>query len=161
MRAILVTLAFSLARERLVTEASTVPSCEACIRAVCWTTVFLELTSYMYKIQLSGGRNRLVEGPDRWRKALDHRRSNKRQHHQLLGVLFVEFSHQSMSLHDVDWCENSSMLTVRACQQHRLLVMHPNRAKSFPVATVVSIPLPRKTWDSRRGEWKYSEVTRQ
>ena len=28
------------------------------------------------------------------------------------------------------------MLTVQACQQHRLVVMHPNNAKSFPAATV-------------------------
>ena len=28
------------------------------------------------------------------------------------------------------------MLTVQTCQQHRLAVMHPNKAKSFPVAAV-------------------------
>ena len=27
------------------------------------------------------------------------------------------------------------MLTVQACQQHRLVAMHPNNAKSFPAAT--------------------------
>ena len=63
------------------------------------------------------------------------RPQGKRQH-QLFGVLAIEFSHESMSLHDVDLCENSSMLTVHACQQHRLVVMQPNKAKSFPAATV-------------------------
>ena len=28
------------------------------------------------------------------------------------------------------------MLTVQVCQQHRLVVMHPNNAKSFPAATI-------------------------
>ena len=28
------------------------------------------------------------------------------------------------------------MLTAQACQQHRLAVMHPNKAKSFPAATM-------------------------
>ena len=31
------------------------------------------------------------------------------------------------------------MLTVQACQQHRLAVMHPNKAKSFPAATVPAV----------------------
>ena len=31
------------------------------------------------------------------------------------------------------------MLTVQACQQHRLAVMHPNKAKSFPAATVLAV----------------------
>ena len=31
------------------------------------------------------------------------------------------------------------MLTVQACQQHRLAVMHPNKAKSFPAATVSAV----------------------
>ena len=28
------------------------------------------------------------------------------------------------------------MLTIKACQQHRLVVMQPKKVKSFPVATV-------------------------
>ena len=31
------------------------------------------------------------------------------------------------------------MLTVQACQQHRLAVMNPNKAKSFPAATVAAV----------------------
>ena len=31
------------------------------------------------------------------------------------------------------------MLTVQACQQHQLAVMHPNKAKSFPAATVPAV----------------------
>ena len=31
------------------------------------------------------------------------------------------------------------MLTVQACQQHRLAVMPPNKAKSFPAATVPAV----------------------
>ena len=34
------------------------------------------------------------------------------------------------------------MLTVQACQQHWLVVMHPNNAKSFPAATV------QQSWDT-------------
>ena len=36
------------------------------------------------------------------------------------------------------------MLTVQACQQHRLVVMHPNNAKSFPAAT----GLRQQSWDT-------------
>ena len=32
--------------------------------------------------------------------------------------------------------DNSSMLIVWPCQQHRLVVMHPNDAKSLPASTV-------------------------
>ena len=31
------------------------------------------------------------------------------------------------------------MLTVQACQQHRLAAMNPNKAKSFPVAIVPAV----------------------
>ena len=31
------------------------------------------------------------------------------------------------------------MLTMQACQQHRLAVMHPNKAKSFPAAIVPAV----------------------
>ena len=41
------------------------------------------------------------------------------------------------------------MLTVQACQQHRLAVMHPNKAKSFPAATV---PVVAKLGHRRRGK---------
>ena len=41
------------------------------------------------------------------------------------------------------------MLTVQACQQHRLAVMHPNETKSFPVATV---PVAEKLGHRRRGK---------
>ena len=41
------------------------------------------------------------------------------------------------------------MLTVQAGQQHRLAVMHPNKAKSFPVATV---PAVAKLGHRRRGK---------
>ena len=41
------------------------------------------------------------------------------------------------------------MLTVPACQQHRLAVMHPNKAKSFPAATM---PAVAKSGDRRRGK---------
>ena len=54
-----------------------------------------------------------------------------------------------MFLHDIDCCENSSMLTVQACQQHRPAVMHPNKAKSFPAATV---PAVAKLEYHRRGQ---------
>ena len=40
------------------------------------------------------------------------------------------------------------MLTVQACQQHRLAVMPPNKAKSFPAANV---PAVAKLRDRRRG----------
>ena len=40
------------------------------------------------------------------------------------------------------------MLTVQACQQHRLAVMNPNKAKSFPAATV---PAVAKLGHCRRG----------
>ena len=45
--------------------------------------------------------------------------------------------------------DNSSMLTVQACQQHRLAVMPPNKAKSFPAATV---PAVAKLGHRRRGK---------
>ena len=41
------------------------------------------------------------------------------------------------------------MLTVQACQQHRLAVMNPNKAKPFPVATV---PTVAKLGHRRRGK---------
>ena len=41
------------------------------------------------------------------------------------------------------------MLTAQACQQHRLAVMNPNKAKSFPVATV---PAVAKLGHRRRGK---------
>ena len=41
------------------------------------------------------------------------------------------------------------MLTVQACQHHRLAVMNPNKAKSFPVATV---PAVAKLGHRRRGK---------
>ena len=41
------------------------------------------------------------------------------------------------------------MLTVPACQQHRLAVMDPNKAKSFPAATV---PAVAKLGHRRRGK---------
>ena len=41
------------------------------------------------------------------------------------------------------------MPTVEACQRHRLAVMHPNKAKSFPVATV---PAVAKLGHRRRGK---------
>ena len=41
------------------------------------------------------------------------------------------------------------MLTVQACQQHRLVAMNPNKAKSFPVATV---PAVAKLGHRRRGK---------
>ena len=41
------------------------------------------------------------------------------------------------------------MLTVQVCQQHRLAVMHPNKAKSFPAATV---PAVGKLGHRRRGK---------
>ena len=41
------------------------------------------------------------------------------------------------------------LLTVQACQQYRLGVMHPNKAKSFPAATV---PAVAKLGDHRRGK---------
>ena len=41
------------------------------------------------------------------------------------------------------------MLTVQACQQHRLMVMHPNKAKSFSAATV---PAVAKLGHLRRGK---------
>ena len=42
------------------------------------------------------------------------------------------------------------MLTVQACQQHRLAVMPPNKAKSFPAATTV--PAVAKLGHRRRGK---------
>ena len=51
----------------------------------------------------------------------------------------IELSHESMFLHSIDWCENSSMLKVQACQQHRLTMMNPNKAKWFPAATVPAV----------------------
>ena len=41
------------------------------------------------------------------------------------------------------------MLSVQACQQHRLAVMHPNKGKSFPAATV---PAVAKLGHRRRGK---------
>ena len=41
------------------------------------------------------------------------------------------------------------MLTVQACQQHRLAVIHPNKAKSFSAATV---PAVAKLGHRRRGK---------
>ena len=41
------------------------------------------------------------------------------------------------------------MLTVQACQQHRLAVMNPNKAKPFPAATV---PTVAKLGHRRRGK---------
>ena len=41
------------------------------------------------------------------------------------------------------------MLTVPACQPHRLAVMHPNKAKSFPAATVFAVA---KLGHRRRGK---------
>ena len=41
------------------------------------------------------------------------------------------------------------MLTVQACQQHRLAMMPPPKAKSFPAATV---PAVAKLGHRRRGE---------
>ena len=41
------------------------------------------------------------------------------------------------------------MLIVQACQQHRLAVMHPNKAKSFPAATM---PAVAKLGHRRRGK---------
>ena len=41
------------------------------------------------------------------------------------------------------------MLTVQACQQHRLAVMHPDKAKSFPAAIV---PAEVKLGHRRRGK---------
>ena len=41
------------------------------------------------------------------------------------------------------------MLTVQACQQHRVAVMHPYKAKSFPAATV---PAVAKLGHRRRGK---------
>ena len=61
----------------------------------------------------------------------------------------IEFSHESMSLHDIDWCENSSMLTVQACQQHRVVAMNPSKAKLFPTA---SMPAVAKLGHRRRGK---------
>ena len=50
------------------------------------------------------------------------------------------------------------MLTVQACQQHRLAVMHPNKAKSFPAATVSVVA---KLGRRRRGKrWARSEERR-
>ena len=50
------------------------------------------------------------------------------------------------------------MLTVQACQEDRLVVaMQPNKAKSFPAATVQVVkPPPWKTWDLKRGEYECS-----
>ena len=42
------------------------------------------------------------------------------------------------------------MFTVQACQQHRLAAMHPNKAKSFPAATV---PAVAKLRHRRRGNY--------
>ena len=58
------------------------------------------------------------------------------------------------------------MLTVQACQQHRLAVMPPNKAKSLPAATVPAVAKlghrpPRKTWDPKRAEDVCSEGTRE
>ena len=53
------------------------------------------------------------------------------------------------------------MLTVQVCLQHRQVEMHTNEANSFPVATVLGEPPPRKTWDPKRREYKCSEVTRE
>ena len=41
------------------------------------------------------------------------------------------------------------MLTVQACQQHRLAVMNPNKANSFPAANVPAVP---KLGHRRRGK---------
>ena len=41
------------------------------------------------------------------------------------------------------------MLTVQACPQHRLVVMHPNKAKSFPAATM---PVVAELGHRRRGK---------
>ena len=50
------------------------------------------------------------------------------------------------------------MLTVPACQQHRLAVMDPNKAKSFPAATV---PAVANLGHRRRGKrWTRSEERR-
>ena len=46
---------------------------------------------------------------------------------------------------------NSSMLTVQARQQHRLVVMNPNKAKSFPVATVPAVAKLRHRRRGKRG----------
>ena len=37
------------------------------------------------------------------------------------------------------------MLTVQACEQYRLVVVHPNRVKSFPAATVPEVKKLRHT----------------
>ena len=52
-------------------------------------------------------------------------------------------------------------MTVQACQQHRLAVMHPNKAKSFPAATVVGTPPPLKMWDPKREKGECLEGTRE
>ena len=62
----------------------------------------------------------------------------------------IEFSHGTMFFHDIDRCENSSMLIEQAYQQHRLAVVHPNKAKSFPAVTTV--PVVAKLGHRRRGK---------
>ena len=54
-----------------------------------------------------------------------------------------------MVLLDIDRCKHLSMLTVQAFQQHRLAVTYPNKAKSFPAATVPAIA---KLEHRRRGK---------
>ena len=57
------------------------------------------------------------------------------------------------------------MLTVQACQQHQLAVMHPNKAKSFPSATVPAVAnlghRCRGKRGIRSGEEECSEGTRE
>ena len=60
------------------------------------------------------------------------------------------------------------MLTVQACQQHRLAVMHPNQAKSFPAATVPAIaklghrrPGKRGTRSKERRDARRAQASKQ
>ena len=43
------------------------------------------------------------------------------------------------------------MLTVQACQHHRLAVLHPNKAKSFPAVTVPAVAKLRHRRRGKRG----------
>ena len=48
------------------------------------------------------------------------------------------------------------MLTVQVCQQHRLAAIPPNKAKSFPAATVPAVA----KWDTTAAENVGPEATR-
>ena len=50
------------------------------------------------------------------------------------------------------------MVTVQACQQHPLVVMHPNKAKVFPAAAVRKVDTPPHAAETMGREARRAEM---